>query len=121
MRAITCSALAVASLACALQVVACGDQPAITRNRPSKDGSPGRVIYNLDCSEFFVETFGPIAPETIDRFVDEHAAPGITDLFINVNAKRTNYRSEVWESAWDGHGSPAGWVTMRCPGPGRVS
>ena len=63
----------------------------------------GRVIYNLDCSEFFVETFGPIAPETIDSFVDTHVPLGITDLFINVNAKRTNYRSEVWEADWDGY------------------
>ena len=34
----------------------------------------GRVIYNLDCSEFFVGTFGPIVPETIDKWVDAHAA-----------------------------------------------
>ena len=68
----------------------------------------GRVIYNLDCSEFFVGTFGPIVPETIDKFVDAHAALGITDLFINVNAKRTNYRSDVWESVWDGYDPDAG-------------
>jgi len=64
---------------------------------------PHRVIYNLDCTEFFVGTFGPIVPETIDKFVDEHAAVGITDLFINVNAQRTNYRSDVWEAWWDGY------------------
>ena len=68
----------------------------------------GRVIYNLDCSEFFVGTFGPIVPETIDKFVDTHAALGVTDLFINVNAKRTNYRSDVWESDWDGYDPEAG-------------
>jgi hypothetical protein len=65
--------------------------------------SRGRVIYNLDCSEYFVNTFGPIVPETIDKFVNEHAAAGVTDLFINVNAQRTNYRSAVWESYWDGY------------------
>ncbi|MFV1969049.1 MAG: hypothetical protein ACC628_26815, partial [Pirellulaceae bacterium] len=54
-----------------------------------------RVIYNLDCTEFFVGSFGPVVPETIDKFVDDHAAAGITDLFINVNAQRTNYRSDV--------------------------
>ena len=75
----------------------------------STDRAPReRVIYNLDCSEFFVGTFGPIVPETIDKFVDTHAALGITDLFINVNAKRTNYRSEVWESDWDGDDPNAG-------------
>jgi hypothetical protein len=68
----------------------------------------GRVIYNLDCSEFFVGTFGPVVPETIDKFVDAHDAAGITDLFINVNAQRTNYRSDVWESSWDGYDPAAG-------------
>ncbi len=34
----------------------------------------GRVIYNLDRSEFFVGTFGPVVPETIDKWVDAHAA-----------------------------------------------
>ena len=68
----------------------------------------GRVIYNLDCSEFFVGTFGPVLPETIDTFVDAHATAGITDLFINVNAQRTNYRSDVWESYWDGYDPTAG-------------
>ena len=62
-----------------------------------------RVIYNLDCTEFFVGTFGPIVPETLDAFVDAHAALGITDLFINVNAKRTNYRGDAWEAYWDGY------------------
>ncbi len=63
----------------------------------------GRVIYNLDCSEFFVGTFGPLKPETLDKWVDAHAALGITDMFINVNAQRTNYRSDVWEASWDGY------------------
>ena len=73
------------------------------------DESPqGRVIYNLDCSEYFVGTFGPIVPATIDKFVDNHAAAGVTDLFINVNAKRTNYRSDVWEAYWDGLDPKAG-------------
>ena len=62
-----------------------------------------RVIYNLDCTEFFVGTFGPPVPETIDKFVDDHAAAGVTDLFINVNAQRANYRSGAWESFWDGY------------------
>jgi len=72
------------------------------------DGRRGRVIYNLDCSEFFVGTFGPVVPETIDAFVDAHAAAGITDLFINVNAQRTNYPSDVWESSWNGYDPTAG-------------
>lgn len=65
--------------------------------------SKHRVIYNLDCTEFFVGSFGPVVPKTIDKFVDDHAAVGVTDLFINVNAQRTNYRSDVWEAWWDGY------------------
>ena len=73
------------------------------------DGNqPGRVLYNLDSTEYFVGTFGPVTPETIDKFVDIHAAAGITDLLINVNAQRTNYRSSAWESIWDGYDPKAG-------------
>jgi hypothetical protein len=69
------------------------------------DDSPkrGRVIYNLDCSQFFTGTLGSVNAEGIDKFVDTYAAVGVTDLFINVNAQKTNYRSEVWESYWDGY------------------
>ncbi len=62
-----------------------------------------RVIYNLDATEFYNGTFGPVKPETIDKFVDDHAAIGVTDLFINANDQRTSYRSKVWESTWDGY------------------
>ena len=72
-------------------------------NMNDANAARGKVIYNLDCTQFFMGTFGPIVPETIDKFVDTHAALGITDLFVNVNAKRTNYRSDVWESYWDGY------------------
>ena len=72
------------------------------------DHQHGRVIYNLDSTEFFVGTFGPVTPETIDTFVDQHAAAGVTDLLINVNAQRTNHRSDVWESIWDGYDPKAG-------------
>jgi hypothetical protein len=69
---------------------------------------PVRVLYNLDCSAFFTGEFGPQVPETIDKFVETHAAAGVTDLFINVNGQRTNYRSSVWESEWDGFDPNAG-------------
>jgi len=69
----------------------------------AENAARGRVIYNQDASEVFLGTFGSPGPETIDKFVDTHAALGVTDLFINVNYQRTNYRSEVWESDWDGY------------------
>ena len=65
--------------------------------------SSGRVIYNLDYSAFFIGTFGPLEPATLDKYVESLAKTGVTDLYINVNAQRTNYRSEVWESDWDGY------------------
>lgn len=74
----------------------------------STDVRRGRVIYNLDCSEFFVGTFGAPVPETMDAFVDAHADAGVTDLFVNVNAQRTNYRSDVWDADWDGYDPDAG-------------
>jgi len=82
-------------------VSSCGD--VVAAETKEGGGQRGRVIYNLDCSEFFVGTFGPVVPETIDTFVDGLADRGVTDLFINVNAQRTNYRSDAWESNWDGY------------------
>ena len=73
-----------------------------------KGGPPMRLIYNMEEAEFFAGTFGPPTPENIDHFVDVRAALGITDLFICVNDQRTNYRSDVWESYWDGYDPKAG-------------
>ncbi len=35
------------------------------------------------------------------------AGAGVTVFLCNTNARRTNYRSRVWESYWDGY-DPAG-------------
>jgi hypothetical protein len=67
-----------------------------------------RLIYNMECTEFLIGTFGPVTPQNIDHFVDVRTALGMTELFINVNDQRTNYRSEVWESYWDGYDPQAG-------------
>lgn len=66
------------------------------------------VIFNLDASEFFVETFGPVVPKTIDKYVKTMSGTGVTDLFVCVNMQRTNYRSSVWESDWDGYDPKGG-------------
>ena len=47
------------------------------------------------------------AGEIIDRYVDVMADAGVTVLLCNTNARRTNYRSRVWEAFWDGY-DPAG-------------
>ena len=31
------------------------------------------------------------------------AGAGVTVLLCNTNARRTNYRSDVWEAFWDGY------------------
>ena len=90
-------------------LVAMGCHAATAQSRASDD-ERGRVIYNLDCTEYFMGTFGPNEPETIDKFVEDHAAAGITDLWINVNSQRTNYRSDVWEAYWDGYDPDASSV-----------
>ena len=100
-RALMLASVVVIVVVSALDVVRAADTKGDSEQR-------GRVIYNLDRSGFFVGTFGPVVPETIDKFVDAHSAAGITDLFINVNAQRTNYRSDVWESSWDGYDPAAG-------------
>ena len=43
----------------------------------------------------------------MDQYVDLLADAGVTVLLCNTNARRTNYRSDVWEAFWDGY-DPAG-------------
>ena len=63
------------------------------------------LLENEDCTDFFYnQKFPPgKAAEITDRYVDVLAGAGVTVLFCNTNARRTNYRSDVWESFWDGY------------------
>ncbi len=63
------------------------------------------LLHNEDCTDFFyTQTFPPEqAGEIADRYVDVIAGAGVTVLFCNTNARRTNYRSDVWEAFWDGY------------------
>ena len=63
------------------------------------------LLENEDCTDIFYKgTFAEgKAGEEIDRYVDVIAGAGVTVLFCNTNARRTNYRSDVWESFWDGY------------------
>ena len=67
------------------------------------------LLQNEDCTDFFYnQKFPPgEAGEITDRYVDVLAGARVTVLFCNTNARRTNYRSDVWESFWDGY-DPAG-------------
>ena len=61
------------------------------------------IFFNQDATEFFVGTFGPNEPATLDRYVASFRGTGVTDLVINVNAQKTNYRSRVWDADWEGY------------------
>ncbi len=67
------------------------------------------LFHNEDNMNFF--WFHPIpkgkAGEAIDQYVDVLADAGVNVLFCNINSRRTNYRSRVWDSYWDGY-DPAG-------------
>jgi len=67
------------------------------------------LLHNEDCTNFFYYQDFPAgqAGEIVDRYVDVLAGAGVSVLFCNTNARRTNYRSQVWESFWDGY-DPAG-------------
>jgi hypothetical protein len=71
--------------------------------------SGSRLYYNQDDTDFFWSS--QIAPgkagETLDRFVDGIADAGVTVFLCCVNARRTNYRTQVWDAYWDGY-DPAG-------------
>jgi alpha-L-fucosidase len=68
-----------------------------------------RLFHNEDCTNLFYFNQIPAgkARELIDHYVDVMAQAGVTTFLCNTNARRTNYRSRVWESFWDGY-DPAG-------------
>lgn len=63
------------------------------------------LLHNEDCTNFFAYQDFPAgkAGETVDRYVDVLAGAGVSVLLCNTNARRTNYRSKVWEAFWDGY------------------
>ncbi len=62
-----------------------------------------RVLYNQDCTNLFAITKEPLAPEHVDRMVDEVADGGADAMLINPNAQRTCYPSRAWQTFWDGY------------------
>ncbi len=63
------------------------------------------LLHNEDCTDFFFsqQILPGKAGETVDRYVDVLAGAGVSVLMCNTNARRTNYRSKVWEAFWDGY------------------
>ncbi len=85
------------------------------KNQGTASSGPGRyaklsgLLHNEDCTNFFGYQEFPDgkAGEIVDRYVDVLAGAGVSVLMCNTNARRTNYRSKVWEAFWDGY-SPEG-------------
>ena len=77
---------------------------ASTERRPMK-----ALFHNEDETQFFYCHQIPPgkAGELIDHYVDVMAQAGVTTFLCNTNARRTNYRSRVWDAYWDGY-DPAG-------------
>jgi hypothetical protein len=63
------------------------------------------LLHNEDCTDFFYNATIPAgkAGDVVDRYIDVIADAEVTVLFCNTNARRTNYRSDVWETFWDGY------------------
>ncbi len=63
------------------------------------------LLHNEDCTNFFGYQDFPEgkAGEIVDHYVDVLAGAGVSVLMCNTNARRTNYRSKVWEAFWDGY------------------
>ena len=63
------------------------------------------LLHNEDCTNFFYFQEFPEgkAGEIVDRYIDVLAEAGVTVLMCNTNARRTNYRSDVWMAFWDGY------------------
>ena len=90
--------LALVDLAPASQTV----DPEADTARPAKLAG---LLHNEDCTDFFgyQDCTAGKAVEAVDGYVDVLAAAGVSVLMLNTNARRTNYRSNVWEAFWDGY------------------
>lgn len=64
-----------------------------------------QLFHNEDCTEFFWKREIPEgkAGEIIDQYIDVMADAGVTVFLLNTNSRRTNYRSQAWETFWDGY------------------
>ena len=63
------------------------------------------LIQNQDCTDFFGQhdVAGGDGGAMLDAYIDTLAEAGVTVMMVNTNARKTNYKSDVWESFWDGY------------------
>ncbi len=71
----------------------------------SQFGKRYRVIYNQDCTDFFLCAPERVRAEHVDNMVNEVADGGADVMLINPNAQKAVYPSKVWETYWDGDAS----------------
>ncbi len=67
------------------------------------------LIFNYDSTDLFY--FNPpekISGQVVDDQIDLFAQAGVTVLMCNVNAQRTNYASDCFDSFWSGYDPQAG-------------
>jgi hypothetical protein len=85
---------------------------AVSRGEASAPGQAGGkseklhgLLENEDATNFFFHQDIPAgeAGQRVDRYVDVLAGAGVTVLMCNTNARRTNFRSDVWQAFWDGY------------------
>ncbi|HOW69784.1 MAG TPA: hypothetical protein PKY77_04210 [Phycisphaerae bacterium] len=62
------------------------------------------LIHNEDETDFFwrVSLVEGKAGDAVDEYVDVMARAGVRTFLCNTNARRTHYRSRVWDAYWDG-------------------
>jgi len=68
------------------------------------------LLHNEDSTDFFAHRVIPAgkSSEMLNSYIDVLADAQISVLFCNINARRTNYRSDVWAPFWDGYEADGG-------------
>ncbi len=64
------------------------------------------LIYNQDSTDFFFQheiKDGLDGGALLEAYLDLIADAGVKTFMCNSNARKTNYRSDVWESFWQGY------------------
>ncbi len=64
------------------------------------------LLFNEDETDFFYVhtiTEDMDGGAIVDKYFDILADAGVTVLMINTNARKTDYRSDVWENYWTGY------------------
>ena len=93
----------------ALPSILLGNEKAGANAGTTRHAKLAGLLQNEDCTNFFYyqDFAAGKAGEIVDRYVDVLAGAGVSALMCNTNARRTNYRSKVWEAFWDGY-DPSG-------------